>query len=280
VEKVTDWILLWRQLVESQSHIWNTKNASDGKQDPWKDRARSFRDGVKKRRATPDAHRDFVISMLRANPESTVVDIGAGTGGWAIPMARHARMVTALEPSSEMIAVMKEEIALEEIGNVEIVQGAWPETEVAPHDFSLCSHAMYGAADLPAFVDTMSRITRKTCLLLMRAPAHNGTLAEAAKRIWGQPHDSPNFQVAYGALLQMGMYPHVLMGKAGQWDPWTNASFEEAMAEMRRRFRLQPDSEHEAFLEHLLTSRLTQSDGKYVWPSEVRSALIYWDGAA
>jgi len=78
----------------------------------------------------------------------------------------------------------------------------------------------------------------------------------------------------------MGVYPSVLMGKAGQWDPWSNASFEDAVAETKRRFRLPSPSEHDAYLEALLKNRLTLRDGKYFWPSEVRSALIYWDGSA
>ena len=116
---------------------------------------------------------------------------------------------------------------------------------------------MYGAADLPAFVDAMTARTRKTCLMLMRAPAVTAPWREMALRFWGQPYDSPNFQVAYGALLQMGVYPSVLMGKADQWDPWSNASFEDAMAETKRRFRLPSPSEHDAYLEDLLKSRLT-----------------------
>jgi len=280
MEKVTDWILLWRQLAESQSHICRQGNAPDKAGDPWKERARSFSEGMRKRWAKADTHRDFITSMLTANPESTVIDIGAGTGGWAIPMARHARTVTALEPSSGMIAVMKENILAEAIANIDIVQGSWPDTRVVPHDFSLCSHAMYGVADLPAFVNAMSRATRKTCMMLLRAPAHDGTMAVAATRVLGQPHDSPNFQVAYAAMLQMGLYPHVLMGGADQWDPWTNPSFEDAMVETRRRFRLEPTSEHEAFLENLLRSRVRPRGEEWVWPSEVRSALIYWQGTA
>ncbi len=65
----------------------------------------------------------------------------------------------------------------------------------------------------------------------------------------------------------------------GSW-PETDDSFEEAMAETRRRFKLASPSEHDAFLDDLLKRRLTCRDGRYVWPSEVRSALIYWNGSA
>jgi hypothetical protein len=142
---------------------------------------------------------------------------------------------------------------------------------------SLCSHAMYGCPDLPRFVRAMADATRKTCFMLVRAPAHDGIMAKAALRIWGHPHDSPNFQVAYGAMLQMGIYPHVFMGSPDQWEPWTSDSLEAAVAEVKRRFGLLSSSEHDAFLQNLIESRLTFQDGKYVWPREVRSALIYWE---
>jgi len=279
VEKVTDWILLWKQLVESQSHTWEKRESSEGESDHWRGKAQSFNNGVKQRWAKPDSHREFVLSLLKRHQGSTVLDIGAGTGGWAVPMARLAKKVTAIEPSSEMIRFMTDNLKSEGVGNVEIVQASWPEgeKEIGTHDFSLCSHAMYGCPDLQSFVSAMARSTRKSCLMLVRAPSHDGIMAKAARRIWGHPHDSPNFQVAYGAMLQMGIYPHVFMGSPDQWEPRTSASLEEAVAEVKRRFRLVSSSEHDAFLQNLIESRLTFQEGKYVWPREVRSALIYWE---
>jgi 2-polyprenyl-3-methyl-5-hydroxy-6-metoxy-1,4-benzoquinol methylase len=280
VEKVTDWILLWKELVEWQSKVHKKEKTPKDESDYWRGKARSFDDGVKQRWARPDFHRDFILSMLKANQGSTVLDVGAGTGGWAIPMARLARKVTAIEPSSEMIRFMTENLRSEGISNVEIVQASWPEgeKEIGTHDFSLCSHAMYGCPDLPSFVRAMGDATRKICLMLIRAPSHDGIMAKAAMRIWGHPHGSPNFQVAYGAMLQMGIYPHVYMGTPDQWEPRTSASPEEAVAEVKRRFGLPSHSEHDGFLQNLIESRLTFQEGKYVWPREVRSALIYWDG--
>jgi hypothetical protein len=102
-------------------------------------------------------------------------------------------------------------------------------------------------------------------------------MAEAAMRIWGHPHDSPNFQVAYNVLMQMGICANVLMENSGLWDPWTSASFEAALDEVKRRFGLGPVSEYDDFLTDLLRRRLTLVDGQYVWPRGVRSALVYGD---
>lgn len=279
MEKVTDWIMLWRQLVEARSHSWKKENSPEGEEDPWQSRARSFSEAVRQRWAKPDAQRDLILTLIKTLPDATVLDIGAGTGGWAIPMARHAGKITAIEPSSAMIEVMRENLAMEHIDNVEIIQATWPEVEVKTHDFSLCSHAMYGCPDLAAFVQAMTKATRRICFMLMRAPAHDGTMARAAMKVWGHPHDSPNFQVAYSAMLQIGIYPHVLMGAPDQRPPWTNDSFAAAMGEVKRRLGLEASSAEDAFLQDLLKSRLTFQDGKYVWPKEVRSALVYWEGS-
>ena len=102
-------------------------------------------------------------------------------------------------------------------------------------------------------------------------------MAEAATRIWGHPYDSPNFQVAYNVLLQMGIFPNVLMENTGLWKPWVSASLEDALSEMKRRFGLGPVGEYDDFLMELLRRRLTFEAGQYVWPRSVRSALVYWN---
>lgn len=278
MESVTDWLQLWRQLVEAQAHRWNRKHGDGRKKDAWLEKARKFDKLVRRRWARPDSSRSFVVSQLEAHPDATVLDIGAGTGAWAALLAAHAERVTAIEPSSAMIKVMEENLTAAGFSNVDIVQGTWPdvEAEVEPHDFSLCSHAMYGCADLEAFVRRMIESTRRTCFLIMRVPTADGVMAAASRRIWGQPHDSPNFQVAYNALLQMSIYPNVLMEDTGLWDPWTHDTLQDALHEVKRRFGLREESEHDPFLRDLLEERLNYQEGEYVWPPGVRSALVYW----
>ena len=278
MEKATDWIRLWRELVAAQARRRTAKNQARGRRDDaWKTKARSLDAKLRRRWAKPDTSRQTIIVALQAAPRATVLDIGAGTGAWACLLAQHAALVTAVEPSPAMIEVMEENVAAEGGGNVQIVQGSWPDVSVASHDFSLCSHAMYGYPDLPVFVRRMMAVTRRTCFLVMRAPLADGVMADAAMRIWGQPHDSPNFQVGYNAMLEMGLFPNVLMEETGLWRPWTSASLEEALAEVKRKFGLGTPSEHDAFLEELLRRRLTWRDGRYEWPSGVRSALVSWD---
>ena len=145
--------------------------------------------------------------------------------------------------------------------NLEIIQGYWPEMDIDDHDYSLCSHAMYGVADFPAFVDKMNKITRKTCYLLMRIPTPDGVMAKAALRVWGQPYDSPNFPVAFNAMLQMGMSPNVLIENTGLWKPWRNESLEEALYEIKRRLIILETTEYDDFLMDLLKKKFSEGRG-------------------
>jgi len=274
MQKITDWNSLWRELVEGKARRRDRKSSKDSTTDLWADRARDFREGVKQKWVRPDSSRDFVISQMDA--DATVLDIGAGTGAWSILLSPYAKHVTAVEPSGSMIEVMRESLAAEQITNVSVVQGSWPDVSVEPHDFSLCSHAMYGYPDLAAFVKRMAACTRRMCFLLLRAPSLDGIRSEAAHEIWGQPLDSPNFTIAYNVLLQAGIFANVLMENTGLWKPRTSASLEEAFVSMKHYLGLDESDEHDEYLMRLLRRRLRWTGKEYVWPPEVRSALVYW----
>jgi SAM-dependent methyltransferase len=274
MEKITDWNSLWRELVEIKSRNHKRKSGSKPKPDIWAGRAIEFKEGVQRRWVRPDSSREFILAQVGA--DSTVLDIGAGTGAWTALLARRAKHVTAVEPSGSMIEVMRADLAAKSITNVSILQGEWPDVPVKPHDFSLCSHAMYGCPDLAAFVRQMDACTRQTCFLLLRAPTIDGIRAEAARHIWSQPLDSPNFTIAYNVLLQIGIYANVLLENTGLWKPRTSSSLEEALGDMKRFMDLSETGEHDSYLMDLLRRRLAWKGGRYVWPPEVRSVLVYW----
>jgi len=276
MEKVTDWAALWRELCEAQARSWQADGTRTA-EDVWREKARGFAAGVAKRWSTPDSSRGTVAAWLDAHPGSTVLDVGAGTGAWAAFLAGHARRVTAVEPSPAMVEVMKETLAAARATNVDVLQASWPDVTIEPHDVSLCSQAMFGFADFPAFVRSLERVTRRHCFLLMRAPVMDGVMAEVSRCVWGHPFDSPNFQVGYNALLELGIFPDVVMEDSGLWEPWSSAGPEDAVAEVKRRFGLPAAGEHDAFLRDLVGRRLTPVDGRYQWPRGVRSALMHWD---
>jgi SAM-dependent methyltransferase len=275
METITDWSALWRELVELKAKSRRVGRGGNADDDPWKNKAFEFRKGVQRRWSSPDSSRDFIISHI--SPDSTVLDIGAGTGAWSVLLSRHAKRITAVEPSPSMLAVMRDSIAAEKITTVDIIQGSWPDVQVEPHDYTICSHAMYGYPDLASFILRMVACTKRMCFLLLRAPSLDGIRAEAARHIWGQPMDSPNFTIAYNILIQIGIYANVRMENTGLWKARNIQTLEEAVIDMKRYFGLIESDAYDAYLTDLLRRRLKWTDESYVWPPEVRSALVYWD---
>lgn len=275
MEKLTDWLLLWRQIIEENGKTHKYGRAQ-GK-DLWEDRAERFDGEVKKRWKKPDSSRTLILERLMRNPGSTVIDIGAGTGAWTCIMAPHASRVIAVEPSGAMARYLERNVREAGFSNVEIVRESWPEARVDPCDFSLCSHAMYGSPDFEGFVVRMEEVTGKSCFLLLKVPETDGVMAQAAMRVWGQPHDSPNFHIAYNALLRMGILPNVLMEDSEPWKPWVHAGIDDALTDVKRKLGIAGETVHDGFLRDLLERRLVPGEQGYVWPKGPRSALVYWD---
>ena len=296
MEKLTDWQNLWEQLSEIQSQAFARtkqdppKNQADGhsehqpenqpehqSDDFWKHKARQFDKMVEERWSKPDSSRDFLIGKLQATPGTSLLDIGAGTGKWSILASAHAAKVTALDPSPAMQQVLREKIEQEKITNIEILTGTWPEAAMAPHDYVLASHSMYGVKNFKAFVNKMRVTATRGCILVLRAPFADSIMAKAATRVFGQPYDSPNFQIAYNLLLGMDIYPDVIMEADGSWPGWDNDSFDAALDELKNRLALGDNTEHDSFLIDLLEENLIREGNRVVWPVGNRSALVYWE---
>jgi len=276
MERLTNWHKLWSELSDIQERAFSRKKEHQA-DDFWRHKAKQFDKAVDKRWSKPDSSRDFLVQKLKDNPGSTLLDIGAGTGKWSLLVAPHTTKVTALEPSLAMQEVLRAKIQKEETINIDIVSGTWPEDDVAPHDYVLASHSMYGVADFEAFVNKMNRTAQKACILVMRAPFAKSVMAMAAQHVFGQPYDSPNFQIAYNILLGMDIYPDVIMEGVGSWSAWTHESYAAALIDIKNRLDLADNSEYDDFLLDLLKKHLSFKDENLVWPNGNRSALVYWD---
>ena len=250
-----NWAELWRQLTE---RVRRPEVEGQGTE-----QGRSGR---------PDALLDFAMAKLQ--PGATVLDIGAGSGRYAIPFARLARTVTAVEPSASRAALLRENAAAQGLTNIRLVDARWEDADVEPHDAAFCSHAMYSSADLVAFVRKMQAHARELCFLVMRVPSHDGVMRELSRRVYGDPHDSPNFWVGYNVLYEMGIYASVVMEPSLR--PWIDASLEDAVNRARRHLRVEDSTAWNDLIRETLARRLALRDGQYQWPDGMRSAMMWW----
>jgi len=257
-----NWLELWRELV-----IATTAQAKSREQV-----GRRESRPRRKTRERPDPLLDFILQNI--DSQSTVLDVGAGSGRWTMPVAKIAKTVTAVEPSDAMLDMLRENIAVANLNNIQIVPAPWEEAIVEPHDIVACAHAMYGSQDFAAFVHKIERHAKKRCYLAVRLPAHDGIIGELSLSIYGHRHDSPNAIIAYNALYSMGIYPNVLMEE--DIYHWVDSTFDEAFARAKRHLRLESSAAHDELIRDTLTHRLTLANDSYIWPDGMRSALLWW----
>ena len=269
--KQRNWVELWDQLSRN-SHKSSAEQRKK-EYDAWGTLVHKVNASTKRRWKEPDCLMQFVLDRL--SPKETVLDIGAGTGGWSIPIAKKVQKVTVIEPSSEMLSVLCDNVAAEGLSNIVVVRSQWENAVVEPHDVALCSHGMYESPDLVSFVRKMCHYARRRCYLVMRVPSCDGIIGELSEKIHGQWHDSPNFIVGYNVLISVGIYANVLVEPTMR--PWSSETVEEAMIRTKRMLRLRQPSPYDDLIHSTLARRLIDIGNRYEWPDGKRSALIWWN---
>ena len=92
-----------------------------------------------------DPHAEEVVLYLLSNgwldENSSVLDVGAGTGTFALSLARHCASVTALEMDDASLSVLDQSTNLLGFSNIICVSGMW-ETYEAKKRFSLAFSSM------------------------------------------------------------------------------------------------------------------------------------------
>jgi CTP:molybdopterin cytidylyltransferase MocA len=126
-------------------------------------------------RVDPDRTDDPVLNTLLAlaAPGETWIDIGAGAGRFALPLAGVAGEVVAIEPSEAMLAALREEMSSHGITNVRPVEGRWPLDDAPMGDVCLIAHVSYDIEAIGPFLRAMEAAARRLCVgvLMERQPA-------------------------------------------------------------------------------------------------------------
>ena len=223
-------------------------------------------------RADPRRTDEPALDALRslARPDETWLDIGAGGGRYALPLALAVRQVVALDPSEGMLGILREGMAEHGIGNVRIVPGRWPGAatadsggQAAAADVAFIAHVGYDVEEIGPFLDAMERSARRLCvaMLFWRRPTW------AADALWPAVHGVE--RVTLPALRELVT---VLMARGRTIEirevpgvPIAYDSLEQALSFARHQTWVRPDGEKDRRLRDALAERLTERDGRYAF---------------
>jgi SAM-dependent methyltransferase len=128
---------------------------------------------------TDDPVLDALMTLVR--PGETWLDVGAGAGRFALPIARaldsSGGSVIALDASPSMLESLREIADDHAIENVRTIEGRWPPVDRAASDVEadivMIAHVGYDIEAIGPFVDAMESAARRLCVavLMERQPS-------------------------------------------------------------------------------------------------------------
>lgn len=194
-----DWNSLWQE--SRKQRTCKAKGSTD-----WDKKAPSF--ARRNRRAS---YVDRFVELIGPEAADTILDVGCGPGTLALPLAKQARQVTALDYSAGMLAELQREATAANIGNIKTMQLAWEDdwqgAGVVPHDIVVASRSL-SVDDLAAALRKLNDFSLKKVYISDRVGT--GPFDPEVFMAIGRPFDpGPDFIYTFNILHQMGIHARV-----------------------------------------------------------------------
>jgi len=145
---------------------------------------------------------------------SSVLDIGAGSGRYTIPLAKKSASVHALDLSSEMLQFLQQEIEKNNVDNIYTIKSAWPATEEIG-EFDVAFAAMCPATrSVEALKEMSSKAGKYGVICQFTASTDNVVEALQEEQLIDKtakgPHnDRAMLQAYFNILWELGYSPEI-----------------------------------------------------------------------
>ncbi len=257
----------WEELLNARAQQMDAAYAQLGRTsaDFWDRRAKGFHRITK---ATV-AHDPFLLKLRQVvTPQTSVLDVGAGTGRLSIALAPHAREVITVEPNATMLDFLQHDATEQHLTNITCLQTTWQE---APDDISadivICSHVLYPIKDIVPFLAKLQAATRQACYIYMRATPIDVLTNPIWQHFHGEPRClPPSYIHALDILYEMGIYANVEIVETTQTLRYP--SLDIAVDELIEQLILPDNEKTRTELRGLLTGWLVERDGMLMPPYE------------
>lgn len=262
----------WKAMIQAEHAQSESMRASAPVGDHWRGYAAMFREDPYR---TGDALLDRLLQEVA--PQDTVIDVGAGAGRMALPLALHCRRVVAVEPSPSMAGVLEERALEHGIDNIILVRASWEEARVDPGDVTLCCHVLYTIQEIGPFLRKLESHAGKRVLVVLYNSPPQSQIYPLWREVHGQERLSlPSLPQLEEVLQELGINARVEM--LGPQRPRGFDSMEQAADQLAHRLYLSDDSPERSRLMELLPQRLEEQEGVFYIPGAppLEPALVSW----
>ncbi len=280
----TFWEDQWLDIIEHTRAEHPHKHDPAGKpaMERWDNMARDFAQRTSGEKAA--ARRDLTLKQLVdkgiLTPETRILDIGAGPGSWALPLAGICAHVTALEPSGGMIEIMSQRIEKEKADNITIVQKTWQETDLSEQGwekaFDLVFASMTPGIDGPEAIRKLMAASCHHCYMsAFSGPGMNQQFAPLWEKFFDRPMPQRHMDIIYpfNLVYAMGYRPDITFS---WWNKEINWDRDHTIRHITRFFQphMEITREAEKIIADYVDTRCI--DGEYVPAAPVCRGAMTW----
>ena len=208
-----DWNEIWeaRQKQHESSKHFNDPSHN------WNKRENAERYDISSRSEYDDRVK-ITIAGLDIKKNSRVLDIGAGPGTLAIPIAPFVREVTAIEPGEGMVSILNEHARKKNITNITSLQKRWEDVDIrndlsGKYDIVLSSLSLT-MEDIRESLAKMNVVSSRYVYIYWFAdpPFWERMYIDLWPELHGETYyPGPKADCLFNVLYQMGIYPNIDM---------------------------------------------------------------------
>ncbi len=206
------------------------------------------------------------------------LDVGAGFGALTLALARRLDAVTALEPSAAMAGALRAGAASAGLANVTVIEAAWGEAPVRPHDLVICAHVGGLLDGSSPFLGKAGTVARRLVAFVRDLPAgpedDKFFYRELYPALLGRPYEHRcRADDTVAGLERLGIHPTVTPIEYSSDQPFD--SLDEA-CDFWMTYMGLDGPEPRDYLRRFLSERLERRDGELIAPFRKRAAVITW----
>jgi 2-polyprenyl-3-methyl-5-hydroxy-6-metoxy-1,4-benzoquinol methylase len=266
----------WQAIIDARAKQMDAAYAELGRTSAgyWDLRARRYHESTKS-----TVVNDPFFNKLRTviTPQTSVLDVGAGSGRFALALAPLAKQVIAVEPNASMLDYLMRDAQYLNFSNISYSHNTWQDVpDELQADIVICSHVLYPIRDIVPFLAKFQSAARQACYIYMRATPIDALTAHLWKHFHGDERCyPPGYIHALDVLYEMGIFANVEMVTLP--GSLRYPSLDVAVEELMEQLILPGDEKTRGELRDSLAGWLVQRDGMLVPPPrEMLCAIIWW----
>ena len=201
--------------------MWNeslTREIAD-EQSYWNKRAEEFNENGKSKKYRDEEldSADYIMSRKLIDKESSILDIGCGTGRHSIKFAKSAKDVTGIDISPEMLKYAQTNAEEAGLKNVSFTSGAWQDLNIDAigwnKKFDFVFASMTPAINGSDALMKMLRASKKYCFMSGFVYKNDKLEDDICKELHIEnhhKHSGRSIYCAFNILWNMNMYPEII----------------------------------------------------------------------